>query len=89
MYNRFKSKIEGIIMWQNQVDTNRCFEANFKIGDTFEHREVTYKISGMGHTHVVCTNESCYGIDKIFSKKDLLRKKSRGGPSEISYRFRF
>lgn len=74
-------------MWQTQVDINRHFEDNFKIGDTFKHREVTYKISGMGHTHVICSNESCYGVDQVFSKKYFLRNKI-GVSNESTYRFR-
>ena len=55
-------------MWQTQVDIDHRFENSLKIGDTFKHQEVTYKISGIGHIRVICSNESCCAVDLVFLK---------------------
>jgi len=61
-------------MWQKQVDINRCFNEHFKLNYCFKYKECVYRISGIGYTHVICTNDSLTGVDTIFSKKLFLKK---------------
>jgi len=61
-------------MWQDQVDINRHFDHLSKIGDSFTYQEVIYQISGIGHTHIICSNISHDGDDLFLSKKDFLKK---------------
>jgi len=61
-------------MWQLQVEINKSFNNNFKIEDIFQYNGSKYKIAGIGHTHIICSNESHFSEDLFISKKDFLKE---------------
>ena len=56
-------------MWQEQISINDSFNKNYKLNDSFSYERMSYFISGIGHTHIVCTDKKFMGEDIIFSKK--------------------